>query len=186
MSERANESSVLRRTLRPATPDDAAACAAIYAPYVTDTAVSFELEPPTDAEMARRIGAAHAWLVLVEDGQVAGYAYGGRFAARPAYRFTCEVSVYLRAGLRRSGAGRALYGELLPTLATLGYHTAAAGMTEPNEASAGLHRACGFTPVGTYRAAGWKFGTWHDVTWLQRPLGPTWDTPPARLTVDEG
>lgn len=159
--------------IRDATPDDAAACAALYAPYVLETAITFELQPPTDAEMAERIAkaaAAHAWLVLVDDGQVIGYAYGGTFAPRPAYRFACEVSVYLRQGLRRSGGGRALYAELLPRLAGLGYHTAAAGMTLPNDVSVGLHRACGFTPVGTYREIGWKLDAWHDVVWMQRPL----------------
>lgn len=163
----------MSRTIRDATPDDAEACAAIYAPYVLETAITFELEPPTVADMAGRIAqaaATHAWLVLVEDGHVAGYAYGGRFAPRPAYRFTCEVSVYLRPGLRRSGAGRALYAALLPRLAASGYHRAAAGMTLPNDASVGLHRACGFTPAGTFREVGRKFDVWHDVAWMERPL----------------
>ena len=160
--------------MRDATPDDAAACAAVYAPYVAGTAVTFELEPPDAGEMARRIAAAqvvHAWLVLVEDGHVVGYAYGGPFKERAAYRFACEVSVYLRAGLRRTGAGRALYAELLPRLEELGYRTAVAGMTLPNPASEGLHRACGFLPAGTFRRVGWKLGAWHDVAWMQRTLG---------------
>jgi L-amino acid N-acyltransferase YncA len=161
-------------TVRDATPDDAAACAAVYAPYVTGTAVTFELEPPDAGEMARRIAAAqaaHAWLVLVADGRVAGYAYGGPFKDRPAYRFACEVSVYLRTGLRRTGAGRQLYAALLPQLGGMGYRTAVAGMTLPNPASEGLHRACGFEHAGTFRRVGWKLGAWHDVAWMQRTLG---------------
>ncbi|GAA2562987.1 GNAT family N-acetyltransferase [Pseudonocardia hydrocarbonoxydans] len=159
--------------VRDATVDDAAACAAIYAPYVTGTAISFETVPPTAAEMAARIATAqrgHAWLVLTDGSGVRGYAYGGRFAARAAYRWSCEVSVYLETGLRRTGGGRALYTELLPRLAARGYRTAFAGMTLPNEASAGLHRALGFEPAGTFRRVGWKAGRWRDVAWMQRAL----------------
>ena len=81
------------------------------------------------------------------------------------------MSVYLERGLRRSGGGRALYSALLARLAERGFRTAAAGMTQPNEASAGLHRALGFVPVGIFRRVGWKHGRWHDVAWVQRDLG---------------
>jgi L-amino acid N-acyltransferase YncA len=160
--------------VRDATTADAARCAAIYAPYVERTAVSFELTPPDTTEMARRIGAAaerYAWLVLEDDGEVVGYAYGGPFASRAAYRWACEVSVYLEMGRRRTGGGRALYEALLARLTDRGYRTACAGMTLPNDASAGLHRAMGFELVGTYRDIGFKDGTWHDVAWMQRSLG---------------
>jgi len=167
--------------VRDASVADAEACAAIYAPYVTDTAVTFESEPPSPAEMAERIakaGRTHAWLVLEDGGRVVGYAYGAPFHARAAYRWSCEVSVYLEVGRRRTGAGRALYEVLLARLVERGYRTAVAGMTLPNEASAGLHRAMGFEPVGTNRRIGWKLGAWHDVIWLQRALA-TGDDPPA-------
>jgi phosphinothricin acetyltransferase len=162
-------------SVRTATIRDAAACAAVYAPYVTDTAVSFELEPPSAAAMGERIARAlerHAWLVLVDDGRVAGYAYGGPFASRPAYRFSCEVSVYLEMGRRRTGGGRALYDALLARLAARGYRRVMAGMTLPNDASAGLHRTLGFEPVGVYREVGYKAGAWHDVAWVQKALVP--------------
>ena len=160
--------------VRDATAADAEACAAIYAPYVTDTVVSFEEEPPTAVEMARRIAAAqgsHAWLVLEDGGRVVGYAYGGRFRDRPGWRFACEVSVYLELGRRRGGGGRALYEALFARLAERGYRVAIAGMTLPNDASVGLHRAMGFEPVGTYPRIGWKHGARHDVAFAQRPLG---------------
>jgi L-amino acid N-acyltransferase YncA len=160
--------------VRSASVRDAVACAAIYAPYVSDTAISFELEPPGADHMAQRIAAAlerHAWLVLEEDGRVCGYAYGGPFASRPAYRWSCEVSVYVARGATRRGVGRRLYTALLDRLAERGYRTAVAGMTLPNEASARLHRAMGFQPVGIYREIGYKLGAWHDVAWMQRPLG---------------
>ncbi|MFD9890494.1 GNAT family N-acetyltransferase [Amycolatopsis sp. NPDC059027] len=159
--------------IRDAAEPDAEACAAIYAPYVTDTAITFESDPPSPPEMARRIAAAnerHAWLVLEDDGDVIGYAYGGPFKERAAYRWSCEVSVYLERGRRRTGGGRALYTALFDRLAERGFRTAVAGMTLPNDASAGLHRAMGFEPVGTYRRIGWKHGAWRDVAWMQRTL----------------
>ena len=131
--------------------------------------------------MARRIAAAqrtHAWLVAEEDGRVVGYAYGIPWRSRAAYRWACEVSVYLERGRRRTGAGRVLYEALLPRLAARGYRTALAGMTLPNEASVGLHRALGFEPVGTFRRVGYKHGAWHDVAWAQITLAGG-DEPPT-------
>lgn len=169
--------------VREATAADAAACAAIYAPYVNDTAISFEIEPPSADEMAHRIATAaatHAWLVSDLDGRVVGYAYGGPMKARAAYRWSCEVSVYVDIGLHRGGVGRALYEALFVRLATRGYRTAVAGMTLPNPASEGLHHAVGFEPVGVFRGVGWKHGAWHDVGWMQRPLVVD-PRPPAEL-----
>ncbi|WP_432561863.1 GNAT family N-acetyltransferase [Kineococcus sp. SYSU DK003] len=163
------------RTVRPATTADAAACAGIYAHYVRETAVTFELDPPTEQEVARRIEASwrqHAWLVLTEDDVVRGYAYAAPYAARAAYAWSCETSVYLEPGLRRSGAGRALYQELFATLERRGFRMLVAGITQPNEASTGLHRAMGFTDVGTFTRIGFKLGRWWDVHRMQRPLGP--------------
>jgi phosphinothricin acetyltransferase len=160
---------------------DATACAAIYAPYVTDTAITFETDPPSPAAMADRIAAAvrsHAWLVLEDQARVVGYAYGSAFNTRPAYRWACEVSVYLEVGRRRTGAGRALYEALFARLAERGFRVAIAGMTLPNDASVGLHGALGFAPVGTYRRIGFKHGRWHDVAWMQRFIA-SGDDPPA-------
>jgi L-amino acid N-acyltransferase YncA len=163
--------------IRHATEDDGARCAAIYRPYVTDTVISFEEVPPTAAEMTERIATAqrsHAWLVAEDDGadggEVVGYAYGGTWKPRAAYRFVCEVSVYLVTGRRRTGVGRALYTSLFDALAARGYVLAVAGMTLPNDASVGLHRAMGFEVVGTHRAVGWKHDAWHDVAWAQRRI----------------
>ncbi|HSO93367.1 MAG TPA: arsinothricin resistance N-acetyltransferase ArsN1 family B [Candidatus Dormibacteraeota bacterium] len=169
--------------VRDASEADGAACTRIYAPYVLETAITFESEPPTAAEMAERIAAArrtHAWLVLEEHGQVVGYAYGGPFRARAAYRWSVEVSVYMEQGFERRGGGRILYEALFRRLSERGFRTAVAGMTLPNEASVGLHRSMGFEPVGTYHAIGWKLGAWHDVAWMQRPLAEAND-PPAEL-----
>ena len=166
-------------TVKDASEDDAPACAAIYAPYVRETAVSFEGEPPTPAQMAERIAAAartHAWVVLEDDGCVVGYAY----AAAPGpsgLPLLVRGQRLRRAGRRRTGSGRALYEALFERLAARGYLMAVAGMTLPNEASAGLHRAMSFEQVGVYRRIGWKFGAWHDVAWVQRALGVEHDPP---------
>ena len=164
--------------LRPADARrDAAACAAIYAPFVTDSWISFELEAPDAAEMARRIadhGASHAWLVAEVDGAVAGYAYGSPHRTRAAYASSCDVAVYVDPAHGRQGIGRALYAELLPMLADRGFHAAFAGVALPNDASIGLHEAMGFTPVGIYREVGWKMGGWRDVGWWQRLLSQMW------------
>lgn len=160
--------------IRRASGDDGAACAAVYEPYVTGTTITFEFDPPSASEMAQRIEKAnreHAWVVAGQDDEVVGYAYGGVWNARAAYRWACEVSIYLRTGLRRTGTGRALYEALFAALAERGYRVAVAGTTLPNEASAGLHRAMGFEPVGTFRQVGWKHGAWRDVAWMQRGLG---------------
>lgn len=171
---------VSRARVRDASEGDAQACAAIYAPYVRETAVSFESEPPTAAQMAERIAAAtrtHGWVVLEDGDRVVGYAYGGPHQQRAAYRFSCEVSVYVEQGRRRTGSGRALYEALFERLTARGYLMAVAGMTLPNEASAGLHQSMSFEPVGIYRRIGWKFGRWHDVAWVQRALGVEHDPP---------
>jgi L-amino acid N-acyltransferase YncA len=174
------------RRVRDATPQDAAACASVYAPYVTGTAITFESVPPTVGEMAERIADAqrtHAWLVLEQDDEVVGYAYGGAFRPRAAYRWSCEVSVYLALDRRGAGGGTALYDALLVRLAARGFRTAVATLTLPNEPSARLHRSLGFEPAGSFRRIGWKAGSWHDVAWMQRDLAPadepsTLDPPP--------
>jgi phosphinothricin acetyltransferase len=159
--------------IRNAAAADAAACAAIYAPFVRDTWISFELEAPDAAEMARRIadyGASHAWLVAEEGGRIAGYAYGSPHRTRAAYQTSCDVAVYVDPQFARQGIGRGLYDALLPRLAQRGCHAAFAGIALPNDPSEALHRAAGFTPLGIYRQVGWKLGGWRDVGWWQRLL----------------
>jgi phosphinothricin acetyltransferase len=163
-------------TIRIATGDDAAGVAAIYAPIVADTAISFEVEPPSAAEMRRRIHETLTrcpWLVCERDGAVLGYVYASPHHARAAYRWSVDVTVYIHERARRCGVGRALYTALFRLLVKQGFYNAYAGVTLPNPPSVGLHEALGFTPIGVYRHVGWKFGAWHDVGWwalaLQAP-----------------
>jgi L-amino acid N-acyltransferase YncA len=169
-----------RMKIRDADPQrDAQACAAIYAPYVSDSVASFEEIPPSAGEMSARIRGALSWVVAEGDGVVLGYAYGSRHQSRAAYRWAADVAVYIDAAHQRAGVGRALYTRLLEQLSELGLWTLCAGITQPNDASNGLHRAFGFTPVGTYRRIGWKAGAWHDVLWLQLDLRPGEPGPPG-------
>jgi L-amino acid N-acyltransferase YncA len=161
---------------------DAAACAAIYAPYVTDTVISFEDVAPTAAEMSARIGRltkTHAWLVAEDAGEILGYAYGCPHRERSAYRWATEVSVYIDPRHQRRGAGRALYDALFGRLAERGYRIALAGIALPNDASVALHEACGFRPVGVYRRIGFKLGAWWDVGWWQLELNAAGAESPA-------
>jgi glutamate/tyrosine decarboxylase-like PLP-dependent enzyme/L-amino acid N-acyltransferase YncA len=176
------------RTIRLATPADAAAIASIYGPAVRDTPISFEVEPPDAEAMATRIASTlevAPWLVCEEAGEVLGYAYGCRHRDREAYRWCADVSVYVREGLQRSGVGRALYGALLPLLALQGFRAAHAGITLPNPASVGLHEAVGFRLVGVYPKVGWKLGAWHDVGWWQLELGDRTAPPETLRTLAE-
>ena len=182
------------RTIRVATPADAAGVAAVYAPVVAGTAISFEYQPPAEAEVARRMTAALAfapWLVCCDGAEVIGYAYASRHHERAAYQWSVDVSVYIRDGRRRGGVGRALYGSLLALLRLQGFRAAHAGITLPNPASVGLHEALGFRPVGVYPAVGFKLGAWHDVGWWQLVLAPRRGAPPpplgmAALLADPG
>lgn len=163
-------------TIRNANPaSDAVACAAIYAPHVEGSAVSFEEEAPGAGEMAARIeryGASHAWLVAEREGEVVGYAYATAFNERPAYRWSTSVSVYIAEEARGQGVGRALYEALFERLRERGFRMACAGITLPNEASEGLHESLGFELIGVNPEIGFKEGAWRDVGWYQLELAP--------------
>jgi phosphinothricin acetyltransferase len=178
-------------SIRLATPADAAAIAAIYAPYCETSAISFETAPPSAEEMARRmaaVGAQRPWLVLDDSGAVVGYAYAGPHNERAAYQWSVSTAIYVSRAHQRRGVGRALYTSLFELLRYLGYFRATAGITLPNAASVGLHEAFGFTLVGVYRDIGFKLGAWHDVAWYEAGVQPlTADpAPPRSISVVHG
>jgi len=163
----------MNAVIRLATPDDASGVQAIYAPIVRETAISFELEPPTVAEMQQRIVKTlehWPWLVCERRGDILGYVYASQHRTRPAYQWSVDVSVYVHPNARRSGVGQALYRSLFALLALQGFYNAYAGITLPNPASVGLHESLEFQFVGVYRAVGYKLGAWHDVGWWQLAL----------------
>ena len=174
--------------IRLATVADAARIAAIYAPYVTAAATSFEIDPPSADEMGRRIVATverWPWLVCERDHEVLGYAYATRHHERAAYQWSVDVSVYVDDRVHGRGIGRALYTSLFPLLVLQGFHNAYAGITLPNAASVGLHEAMGFRAVGVYRRVGFKLGAWHDVGWWGRELQSSAAPPGPPLTIAE-
>lgn len=169
--------------VRDAVPGDAAACAAVYEPYVTGSSATFEIDPPGEAVFLERIAIArrrHAWLVVEREGRVAGYAYGGEFRARPAYDWTCETTIYLAEEARGAGIGRLLLTALLERLRERGQRRAVAVIALPNDASIGLHASLGYRPVAHLERIGWKRGAWRDVDWLQLDLVDS-DDPPGPL-----
>jgi L-amino acid N-acyltransferase YncA len=169
---------------------DAAACAAIYAPFVTDTAVSFEEIPPTAEEFVERIRhyqESHAYLVAEKDGEIAGFAYAGPYRERPAYRWSAESSVYVHPGHRHQGVGKALYDALFDLLRASGFKVVIAGVTLPNRASLALHTSLGFEHVGVFPKVGYKSGAWRDVAFLSLQLAAQNDgvapMPPVTATA---
>ena len=166
--------------IRLATRADAAAIAAIYAPAVVDSAISFELVPPAADEMYARVSAALAftpWLVCLSGADVLGYAYASRHRERAAYQWSVEVSAYVRTDCHRRGIGAALYTSLLAVLRLQGFRNAYAGITLPNPASVALHAKLGFTRIGVFEKIGFKAGAWHDVLWLHREIAPRDSSP---------
>ena len=178
--------------VRFARPDDAAAIAAIYAPIVAATWISFEEVPPSAADMRARIEAAagkYPFLCCERAGEIAGYAYASRHRERASYRWSVDVSAYVDERFRRSGVARGLYESLFEILPRQNYRNAFAGITLPNEPSVAFHHDLGFVDVGRYRNVGYKLDAWRDTLWLQRELrepGPRPDEPipPARPAPD--
>jgi L-amino acid N-acyltransferase YncA len=159
--------------IRLATLDDAEAIRDIYAPFCEATPVSFETAAPSEDEMRRRIAKtleSFPWLVCEHAGETVGYAYASSHRERAAYRWSVDVSAYVRDGYRRTGVGRALYTSLFEALRLQGFQNALAGITLPNPGSVGLHESMGFQTVGIYRRIGFKCGEWHDVAWYQLSL----------------
>jgi L-amino acid N-acyltransferase YncA len=167
--------------IRLATPQDAPALQAIYAPYVLETPISFEVKPPTVEGMRERIEkglVAYPWLVCeVEKSGVVGYVYASKHRERAAYQWGVDVTVYVHPTTQRGGVARGLYTSLLALLRLQGFYNAYAGIALPNSASVGLHEALGFKAIGVYPQTGYKLGKWHDVGWWELALQPHADDP---------
>jgi L-amino acid N-acyltransferase YncA len=172
--------------IRAATEADALHIQAIYAPYVRDSVISFELDAPTVDDMAGRLRKSLNWLVCADGhDNVRGYAYASKHRERAAYDWSVDVSVYIDQEFHRLGLGRGLYSALFGLLRLQGYFNAYAGITLPTEGSVGLHTALGFRRVGVYERVGFKFGRWHDVLWLGLALQPLADSPsPPRALAE--
>jgi L-amino acid N-acyltransferase YncA len=169
--------------IRPSRDEDLAAITRIYAHHVLHGTGTFETTPPTDAEMAQRradvLGKGLPWLVLEDGGAVIGYAYGNWFKPRPAYRFSVEDSIYLAPEAAGRGLGRLLLAELMAVLERAGIRKVMAVIGDSDNAgSIGVHRALGFSHIGTVKACGWKFGRWLDIVLMERAIGDADRSPP--------
>jgi phosphinothricin acetyltransferase len=163
-------------SIRPATPADTPAITAIYDDAVRHGTASFELDPPGEAEMRRRmdnlLGRDFPYFVATRGTAIAGYAYAGPYHQRPGYRFTVEDSIYVAPALHQGGVGTTLLSALIVACEQRGYRQMLAVIGDSaNAASIGLHTRAGFTPVGTFKNVGHKFGRWLDSVMMQRALG---------------
>ena len=169
-------------TIRDAVPADAEALLGIYAPYVTDTAVTFEYDVPSLEEFASRIsriGARFPYLVAECGGVPVGYAYAGTFKDRDAYRWAVETSIYVRSDAHRRGIGARLYGALEQRLRQQGILNMNACIAFPavehdpylTLQSVHFHERMGFALVAHFHKCGLKFGRWYDMVWMERLIG---------------
>ena len=174
--------------LRPATVADAQDLLDIYAPYVTDTSVTFETEIPsleTFQKRIREITRGFPYLVAEEDGEILGYAYAHPYHERAAFHWTVETSIYVRMGMERKKLGTMLYHGLLALLRLQGIHTACALITLPNDRSIAFHEKMGFVHGGSLPAVGYKFGQWYGLAYCYHRLGRLGDTPEALIPFPE-
>ncbi|MDR1398815.1 MAG: GNAT family N-acetyltransferase [Treponema sp.] len=152
--------------IRPVNVADAAAIAAIYNPYIEQTAISFEEAPVSLNTMEARIrtiSAEYPYIVWEENNEVLGYAYLNKWKERRAYRFAVEDSVYIKRGHERKGIGTALLSSLIHEAQRRSLHAMVAGITVPNEGSVGLHEKLGFRKIGQLDEIGFKLGNWLNV-----------------------
>ena len=171
-------------SIRPAAPDDIAAITHIYAHAVEHGTASFEIEPPAEAEMARRQQAllAKGFPYLVADiaGTVAGFAYAGPYRDRRAYDWCVEDSIYVAPEFHRKGIGRLLLTHLIAEAERLDFRQMLGVIGDSaNTASIAVHAAVGFRLIGTFQSIGFKHGRWLDTVLMQRPLGKGDSAPPS-------
>ena len=175
-------------TIRQATLADSAALAEIYAYYVEHTAITFEYEAPAPEAFAARMAsimAHYPYLTACCGEEIVGYAYAAPFKGRTAYDWAVEVTIYLKQGTQRRGAGRRLYAALEEALGRMGILNLYACIAFPRKEdgtltrnSADFHAHMGYRTVGTFSQCGYKFGRWYDMIWMEKFIGPHGDNPP--------
>jgi phosphinothricin acetyltransferase len=171
---------IIVNTIRPALASDASSILAIYAPFILNTAVSFETEVPSKENFSQRILTTletYPWLVYESDGTIAGYAYASRHRERAAYQWSVESSVYVNNEFQQRGIASKLYKALFELLKYQGCRNVYAGITLPNEKSVHFHQKTGFQKISDYTKIGYKLNRWNTVSWYHLPLNNYNDAP---------
>ena len=167
--------------LRSAKISDAEALLAIYEPYITDTAVTFEYDVPTVEEFRQRIidvQQHYPWLVAKEDGRIVGYAYANTFKARAAYQWSVETSIYVDVNLKHRGVGQRLHEAMETALKAQGIlnMNACISYIEKEDEyltheSVRFHERMGYQRVAHFHLCGRKFNRWYDMIWMEKLIG---------------
>lgn len=175
-------------TIRLAKPADADSLLAIYAPYIINTAFTFETEVPSTENFAQRIITYQQnwpWLVYEVNGVIVGYAYATKHRERAAYQWCVESSVYVHNDFQQKGIAKALYKTLFEILKYQGCRNVYAGITLPNDKSVAFHKSFGFAWLADYKNIGYKLNKWNTVSWWQLQLNEYSDNPVAPLKFPE-
>ena len=190
-------------TIRPATPDDAEALLSIYAPYVEQTAITFEYEVPSVEEFRDRIVHTlklYPYLVAQQETsnsstastEIVGYAYAGPLHPRAAYAWSVETSIYVKKSEKKSGIGRALYSALEKVLAAQNITNVNACIASPetddeylNHNSIQFHQHLGYSMIGEFHKCAYKFGRWYNMVWMEKMIGSHHQEQPAMIPFPE-
>ena len=175
-------------TLRLAEVSDAEKLLEVYAPYVTDTTVTFEYDVPTAREFAMRISKIlrqYPFYVALVDGEIAGYTYASPFRSRAAYDWSVETTIYIKQEFRGYGIGSMLYSALEETMKTQGVLTMISCIAFPNPPSTAFHEKMGFRKVGHFSQSGYKLGRWVDIVWMEKHIAAHHDVPTGVIPFSE-
>lgn len=189
------DEAVPKLQIRIAKTEDAAELRNIYAPYVENTAITFEYQVPTEAEFASRIENTlkhYPYLVAEQDGEILGYAYASPFKERAAYDWAVETSIYVKMDAKRKGIGKSLYRKLEEILSQQNILNVNACIAAPEindeyltDDSIHFHEKMGYRMVGRFHKVGYKFHCWYDMVWMEKHIGEHFDNQPNVVKFSE-
>ena len=171
---------------RRVTEADAVQLLTIYAPYVVDSAISFEYEVPSEEDFKQRIRSIACLLYTsdaADEGQIIGYAYAHRHMERAAYQWNAEISIYIRQGFTGKGLGKKMCQTLIELLRLQGIRNVFSCVTIPNERSVHLHQSMEFSTEGIFQQAGYKCGKWQTIAWFRKNIASYTNEPAPFLSI---
>ena len=178
----------ISKIIRLATEDDCVSLLEVYEEFISNTAVTFEVEVPSVSEFGKRITKVlekHPWLVCEINREIVGYAYASKHRERAAYQWSVDVTVYINPKYHRMHIATALYTTLIGLLKEQGYYSAYAGVALPNIKSEGFHEYFGFKSVEVFHNVGYKFDEWRDVKWFELTILEHTKNPTVPKTINE-